>query len=214
MTEREKMLSGQLYDPNDEELIGLRVKAHRLSRDYNLTLETEEEKRRAILSELLPNRGEGSYIQGPVQIDYGCFTSIGKNSYANFNLTILDTCPVRIGDNVFMGPNVCILTAIHPLRWQERNLYRREDGVLTDQEYGKPITIENNCWIAGNVTICGGVTIGEGCVIGAGSVVTRDIPSNSLAVGNPCRVIREISENDRMSADMVYFTDKQEKTGK
>ena len=103
-----------------------------------------------------------------------------------------------IGDDVFMRPNVSILTPLHPLRWQERNTYQREDGVRTDREYGSPIVIGNNCWIAGNVTICGGVTIGEGCVIGAGSVVTRDIPANSLAAGNPCRVIRAITEEDRM----------------
>jgi maltose O-acetyltransferase len=94
-----------------------------------------------------------------------------------------------------MGPNVSILTPLHPLQWKERNAYRREDGVLTDREYGKPITIEDNCWLGGNVTICGGVTVGHGSVIGAGSVVTRDIPPNSLAFGNPCRVVRKI-DND------------------
>ena len=173
MTEKDKMLSGEFYDPNDEELIGLRIKAHRLSAEYNMTFETEEEKRKEILRELFPEASQDIYLQGPIQVDYGCFTYIGERTYANFNLTILDICPVRI-------------------KWQERNLYEREDGVMTDKEYGKPITIENNCWIGGNVTICGGVTIGDGCVIGAGSVVTRDIPANTLAAGNPCKVIREI----------------------
>lgn len=106
---------------------------------------------------------------------------------------------MTIGDNVFIGPNVSLLTPIHPLRWQDRNPYVKPDGTLTDKEYAKPITIGSNCWIAGNVTVCGGVTIGDGCVIGAGSVVTRDIPPNSLAVGVPCRVIRDITESDLLS---------------
>ena len=109
---------------------------------------------------------------------------------------MLDTCPVTIGKNVFIGTGVSIVTPIHPLRYQERNLYQKENGQWTDNEYGKPITIEDNCWIASDVTIIGGVTIGEGSVIGAGSVVTRSIPKNSLAVGNPCRVIRQITEKD------------------
>lgn len=201
MNQKELMLSGELYDPNDSELLELRAKAHRLSAEYNATFETEEEKRKSILIELIGEFGEGAYLQGPVQFDYGCFTTIGERTYANFNLTVLDTCPVKIGNDVFIGPNVSILTPVHPLRWQERNTYFREDGVLTDKEYGKPITICDNTWLAGNVTVCGGVTIGEGSVIGAGSVVTRDIPPNSLAAGNPCRVIREITDADRMEME-------------
>lgn len=198
MTEKEKMLAGVLYDPADEELLALRQKAHALSKRYNDTLETQAEEREDILDQLLPNRGKNVYLQGPVQFDYGCFTSIGEHTYVNFNLTCLDCAPVRIGANVFMGPNVSILTPVHPMRWQERNIYRREDGVLTDRECARPITIEDNCWISGNVTICGGVTVGSGSVIGAGSVVTRDIPAGVFAAGNPCRVIREITEADRI----------------
>ena len=141
----------------------------------------------------------------PVQFDYGCFTSIGTNFYANFNFTCVDCCPVTIGENVFLGPNVSLLTPIHPLRWQDRNQYVKQDGTLADKEYAKPITIGNNCWIAGNVTICGGVTIGDGCVIGAGSVVTRDIPPNSLAVGVPCHVVREITEADSLENHPELF---------
>ena len=144
-------------------------------------------------------------FHGPIQFDYGCFTSIGTNSYANFNFTCVDCCPVTIGENVFLGPNVSLLTPIHPLRWQERNQYVKQDGTPTDKEYAKPITIGNNCWIAGNVTICGGVTIGAGCVIGAGSVVTRDIPPNSLAVGVPCHVVREITEADSLENHPELF---------
>ena len=131
-------------------------------------------------------------MQGPIQFDYGVFTEFGENCYANFNFTVLDCAPVKIGSNVFFGPNVSLLTPIHPMCWQERNQFVREDGVMTDREYAKPITIGSNCWICGNVTVCGGVTIGEGSVIGAGSIVTRDIPANVLAAGNPCRVIRQI----------------------
>lgn len=198
MTEKEKMLAGQLYDPSDEELATLRTKAHNLSQDYSKTYETEEDKRKEILDELVPNRKGGVYLQGPIQFDYGVFTTIGENTYANFNLTVLDCAPVTIGDNVFFGPNVSILTPMHPICYKERNMFRKENGQMTDREYAKPITIGSNCWIAGNVTICGGVTIGEGSVIGAGSVVTRDIPSGVVAAGVPCRVIREITDEDRM----------------
>ncbi len=198
MTEKEKMIAGKLYDPSDKELATLRTKAHNLSQDYNKTYETEEERRKEILDELVPNRKEGVYLQGPVQFDYGVFTTIGENTYANFNFTVLDCAPVNIGDNVFFGPNVSILTPMHPFCFDERNMYKKEDGSLANREYAKPITIGSNCWIAGNVTICGGVTIGEGSVIGAGSVVTKDIPSGVLAVGVPCKVIREITDEDRM----------------
>ena len=193
MTEKEKMLAGEPYDPTDKELTELRVQAHRLSQEYNMTYETEEEKRREILDLLLPDRGEGTYLQGPVQFDYGVFTKVGKNFYANFNFTVLDTCPVVMGDNVFFGPNCTVATALHYLDPVLRRMRFRPDGSPYDIEFGKPITIGNDCWIASNVIICAGVTIGDNCVIGAGSVVTRDIPSNSLAAGNPCRVIRQIA---------------------
>ena len=197
MTEREKMLAGELYDPNDPELLALRRTAHNLCKDYNDTYEDEVEKRAEILKKLLPQAGEGAYLQGPVYFDYGVFTKVGKNFYANFNFTVLDVCPVTIGDNVFIGPNVSLLAPKHPLRWQERNAYSTADGRTTNAEYGAPITIGDNCWLAGGVTVCAGANIGEGCVIGAGSVVTGNIPANSLAYGVPCRVVRTITEADR-----------------
>lgn len=196
MTEQEKMLAGKLYDPSDKVLAALRAKAHELCQAYNHLPETDE-KRIEIIKEL-GIAGTDLYLQGPIQFDYGCFTSIGARFYANFNFTCLDCCPVTIGDDVFFGPNVSLLTPMHPLRWQERNMYTKPDGTATDREYGKPITIGSNCWLAGNVTVCGGVTIGEDSVIGAGSVVTRDIPPHSLAAGVPCRVIREITKADAL----------------
>lgn len=196
MTETEKMLAGKMYDPSDPELAKLRGAAHRLSKEYNDTVEDEEERRADILRQLLPNMGEGTYLQGPIQFDYGVYTTIGVNSYANFNFTVLDCCPVTIGDNVFFGPNCSIMTPMHPFLPSERNMRRRENGQLYDLEYARPITIEDDCWIAANVVVCGGVAIGRGSVIGAGSVVTRDIPAGSLAAGNPCRVIRPITEAD------------------
>ena len=205
MTEKEKMLAGKIYDPSDEELSKLRLQAHKLSKMYNDTFEDEEEKREDILDKLIPNRKDGVYIQRPIQFDYGVFTSLGENFYANFNFTVLDVCPVKIGDNVLVGPNVSIMTPVHPLRYQDRNIKKKADGTLYDDEYAKPITIGDNCWIASCVTITGGVTIGNGCVIGAGSVVTRDIPDNSFAAGNPCRVIREITEADAIELKKELF---------
>ena len=204
MQEIEKMLAGLIYDPADQELTELRQKAHRLSKEYNDRLETDEERVR-LLDELIPNKGVNVYLQGPVQFDYGCFTTIGDNSYANFNFTCLDCCPVIIGSNVFMGPNVSLLTPVHPLRYQDRNIYERKDGVNTDKEYAKPITIGDNCWIAGNVTVCGGVTIGNGSVIGAGSVVTHNIPDGVFAAGVPCKVIRKITEADSLENHPELF---------
>ena len=204
MNEKEKMLAGKIYDPTDEELTELRTKAHRLSQRYN-TLFEDDELRDIVIDELIPNKGKGVYLQGPVYFDYGVFTSFGENCYANFNFTVLDVCPVNIGNNVFFGPNCSLMTPMHPFRWQERNIKFKEDGTAYGDEYAKPINIGDNCWIAANVVITGGVTIGEGCVIGAGSVVTRDIPANSLASGNPCKVIREITEKDSIKYKSELF---------
>ena len=196
MTELEKMLAGKLYDPTDETIAAKRAAAHRLSKQYNDTLETDVSRRTQILSQLIPCLGENAFFQGPIQFDYGVFTSFGKNFYANFNFTVLDSCPVTIGDNVFFGPNCSVVTALHSLLPHERNVRYKPDGSPYDLEYAAPIVIQDNCWIAANVVVCGGVTIGEGCVIGAGSGVTQDIPPGMLAAGVPCKPIRPITEAD------------------
>ena len=175
MTEKEKMLSGELYDPTDKELEQLRLNARKLARKCNSTDEDQPEEQAQILQELLPKTEELPYLQAPVYFDYGCNTFFGKLSSAHFNFTCLYVCEIHIGDNVMIGPNVTLATPMHPLLLEERNIRKREDGSFQNLEYAKPITIKDNCWLASNVVVCGGVTIGEGCVIGAGSVVTRDI---------------------------------------
>ena len=194
MTEQEKMINGKVYDPNESELATMRSYAHKMCNRYNKL--DEDDKQRADLLEMLLGEHNDVYLQGPSYFDYGEFTTFGKGCYANFNFTVLDCAPVTIGDNVFFGPNVTIATPVHPLLARERNMFKREDGMMTDYEYAKPITIKSDCWIASNVVICGGVTIGQGCVIGAGSVVTRDIPDGCFAAGNPCRVIRKLTDAD------------------
>lgn len=203
--EKEKMLAGKLYDPSDKELALLRTKAHKLSKQYNDTFEDEEKKREIILNQLLGAKYQGLYLQGPIQFDYGLFTSFGANCYANWNFVVLDCAPVTIGNDVFFGPNCSLVTPVHPLINSERKMRFRADGSAYDLEYAKPIKIEDGCWLATGVTICGGVTIGKNSVIGAGSIVTKDIPSGVFAAGNPCRVIREISEADSINLKKELF---------
>lgn len=197
MTEKEKMLSSRLYDPADPELAALRRHARALVARFNALSPTDYGEMARLLQELIPQLGPESWLTGPIRFDYGCFTRFGSNCSANFNFTALDCAPITIGDNVLFGPNCTLATPMHPLHPRERTQFR-PDGSAFQPEYAKPIAIGNDCWLASNVTVCGGVTIGEGCVIGAGSVVTRDIPPYSLAAGTPCRVIREITEEDRM----------------
>lgn len=194
MNELEKMLAGKIYHTTDEHRKIAR-NAHRLCQEYNLLLDNDP-KRKEILKELLPHADESIYLQGNIYFDYGVFTYIGKHFYANYGLTVLDTCPIYIGDNVYFGPNVTLATPLHPMVAIERRAYKNEQGKLQVDEYGKPIHIGNDCWIASNVIICPGVTIGDNVVIGAGSVVTKDIPSNHFACGNPCKIKREITAKD------------------
>lgn len=184
MDEKEKMLKGLLYDANyDKALIEERVKCKSLCYKYNNTPPEETQKRCEILKNLLGKTKGNFLIEPAFWCDYGYNIEIGENFYSNHNLVILDPAKVVFGDNVFIGPNCAFYTAGHPLNVEERN-----KGL----EYAKPIKVGSNVWFGGNVVVLPGVTIGDNCTIGAGSIVTKDIPANSLAFGNPCKVAREI----------------------
>lgn len=185
MTEKEKMLSGELYRPEDEALSALRDEARNLCYVFNQTNENQKAYRRQIIHKLLGQVGENVNIHPSFHCDYGFPITVGDNFYANYDCIILDVCPVTIGDNVMLGPRVCIYTAEHPL-----DAAVRASGV----ESGKPVTIGNNVWIGGNTIINPGVKIGHNTVIGSGSVVTKDIPDNVIAAGNPCRILRTLTK--------------------
>lgn len=198
MREEEKIKAGVLFCPGDPELVAIKRRTHDLNVDYNQTHEGEVEKRAAILAEIIGEMGEGVRIQGPIAFHYGKHTKIGAGFFANFNFTVQDDGEVTIGDHCNFGPNVTIVTPVHPMVAKERRAIRTAAGEEKHMCYAKPVHIGNDCWLGANVTVCPGVTIGDGCVIGAGSVVTRDIPPNSFAAGVPCRVVREITEADSM----------------
>ncbi len=198
MREEEKILSGILFNPGDPELKALKLRSHRLSAEYSRSDEAETEYRSRLLRQLLAAFGEGSFLQGPVFFHYGCHTRIGKRCFFNYNLTIQDDAPVTIGDDNNFGPNLTIVTPLHPMLPDERKQMLDGNGCPKRFCYAKPVRIGNDCWFGANVVVCPGVTIGDGCVIGAGSVVTRDVPPLSFAAGNPCRVIRPITEADSM----------------
>lgn len=184
MTEKEKCKKGLLYDANyDEEMKCERTKAKLLCQKYNNCVYDDFEGRSRIIKELFKKTSENFLIEPSFYCDYGYNIEIGENFYSNHNLVILDPAEVVFGDNVFIGPNCGFYTAGHPL-----DIVQRNKGL----EYAKPIKVGNNVWFGGNVTVLPGVTIGDNCTIGAGSVVTKDIPSDSVAVGNPCKVIRNI----------------------
>lgn len=192
MTEREKMLAGELYDCGDEELITQWHKAKNLVRDYNNTDSKDLESKDKILTQLLGGRGSNLWITSPFFVDYGNNIYFGNNCEVNMNCTFLDDNKIIIGDNALIAPNVQIYTAFHPTNAKDRFGEIKKDGSF---EFCKtqtaPVHIGNNVWIGGGAIIMPGVTIGDNVVIGAGSVVTKDIPSNKIAYGNPCRVIRD-----------------------
>ena len=191
MTEREKMLAGELYDCGDKELLGRWHLARDLVRDYNALDSRDLEGKERILSQLLGGRGESLWITPPFYVDYGNNIYFGNNCEVNMNCTFLDDNIIRIGDHALIAPNVQIYTAFHPTNASQRFGTPGEDGSFTFcQTRTAPVTIGNHVWIGGGAVILPGVTIGDNVVIGAGSVVTRDIPSNTVAVGNPCRVVR------------------------
>lgn len=176
-TEYQKMIDSEVYQPWEAELQTMRDHAHALVREFNSTCN------QSVLKDLFGAIPENLYIEAPFYCDYGRNIEFGKNVYMNFNCTILDCAKVKIGDNTFFGPNVQIYTPCHPLDAKTRN-----EAV----EWAEPVTIGANCWLGGGVVVLPGVTIGDNCVIGAGSVVAKDIPANSVAVGNPCRVIKNL----------------------
>lgn len=189
MTERQKMMAGQLYRPDDPELIAGRAYARHRAEALNALPMAEVDQRTAILRELLGGTGEKVHIENHFWCDYGYNIHLGENFYANFDCVFLDVAPIRIGANAMFAPRVQLYTATHPLIAAERN---------SGREYAKPITIGDNVWIGGGAIINPGVTIGDGAVVGSGSVVTRDLPAGVFAAGNPCRVLRKIGEQDRM----------------
>ena len=192
MTEREKMLAGMLYDCGDAELLTQWHKAKNLMRDYNRLDSDDLAAKDRILTELLGGRGTNLWITAPFYVDYGNNIFFGNNCEVNMNCTFLDDNRIVIGDNALIAPNVQIYTAFHPTNAADRFGPPREDGSFAFcKTQTAPVTIGNNVWIGGGAILLPGVTIGDNVVIGAGSVVTKDIPANSVACGNPCRVIRE-----------------------
>ncbi len=195
-TMKDRLHTGELYLPGDEEIMEGQRKCLERLYDFNQTRPGELEKRQEMLKEMFAEVGENCYIEPPFHANFGgAHVHFGKNVYANFNLTCVDDTHIYVGDYTMFGPNVTIATAGHPLLPS-----LREKGY----QYNMPVHIGKNCWIGAGAIILPGITVGDNVVIGAGSIVTKDLPSNMLAVGNPCRVLREINEHDRE----YYFKDK------
>lgn len=192
MTEKEKMDNQMLYDANnDKELEKERIACKMLCQEYNTTSIDNFKKRKELLEKILGKTGESILIEPDLWCDYGYRTSVGENFYSNHGLIILDAGYVSFGDNIFIGPNCGFHTSGHPIDYTRRNL---------GYEYAYPINVGNNVWFGAAVQVMPGVTIGDNCVIGSGSIVTKDIPPNSVAVGNPCKVIREITKEDTLTS--------------
>ena len=196
--EEAKIFAGQLFCAADPELKAIKLRSHKLCHEYSMSFEDEYEKRKKLMYEIVGELGEGAFMQGPIYFHYGVHTKIGKRFFANYNFTVQDDAPVTIGDDCAFGPNVTIVTPVHPMLPNERRFMKTAEGDTKRLCYAKPVTIGHDCWFGANVIVCSGVTIGDNVVIGAGSVVTRDIPSNTFAAGNPCRVKRAITEADSM----------------
>lgn len=196
MTEKEKQHSGDIYDPMDSEVATFQVTCMEKLYDYNMTHPSEGERRFSMLKEMFAEIGEGCYIEPPLHSNFGGHhVHFGKNVYANYNLTLVDDTHIYVGDNTMFGPNVVLATAGHPIVPELRS---------RGLQYNMPIRIGRNCWLGAGVIVLPGVTIGDNVVIGAGSIVTKDIPSNVVAVGNPCKVLRSVGEHDRQ----YYFKDR------
>lgn len=195
-TMKDRLHTGELYLPNDETIMSEQLKCLERLYDFNMTRPTELDKRRMMLREMFAEIGEDCYIEPPLHANFGGHhVHFGKNVYANFNLTMVDDTHIFVGDYTMIGPNVTLATAGHPIFPP-----LREQGC----QYNMPIHIGKNCWLGAGVIVMPGVTIGDNTVIGAGSIVTKDIPANVVAVGNPCRVLRPINDRDRE----YYFKDR------
>lgn len=189
MSEFDKMHSGEIYDCNDADVMEIQMKCLERLYDFNATRPSELEKRSAMLKKMFAEIGEGCYIEPPLRANWGGrHVHFGNNVYANFNLTLVDDTHIYVGDYTLFGPNVTVATAAHPITPELR---------MPVTQFNLPVHIGKNCWIGAGVIIVPGVTIGDNTVIGAGSVVTKDIPANVVAVGNPCKVLREITEEDK-----------------
>lgn len=196
-SQKERMIAGEFYNPNDKLLILARVRARMLADRFNRTKAWNIPYRTRLIKKMFPNGADGAFFEPNIRIEYGFNVKFGKNFYMNFDCQLLDVAPIEIGDNVMFGPRVTVATPMHPLVSEERAISTYSDGVH-DWEYARPVKIGDNVWVASSATICGGVTIGSDTVIAAGSVVTRDIPSGVLAAGVPCKVIRPITDADRL----------------
>jgi len=185
MTEKEKMIGGLPYNPLDKQLISERLEARRLLKEFNQVAEDKGKELMTLLKTLIPYQGKRCFVQPPFYCDYGYNLKLGKQVFFNFNCVVLDVCEIQIGDRTMIGPNVQMYTATHPLNAKER---------ASGTEFGKPIKIGADVWIGGGAIINPNVTIGDRSVIGSGSVVTKNIPEDVFAAGNPCRIIKKLNE--------------------
>lgn len=196
MNAKEKMHNGGLYLPDDEEIMREQTRCLDLLYEYNATRPTQQDKRQRLLKEMFAEIGEGCYLEPPFHANFGGkHCHFGNRVYANFNLTLVDDTHIYVGDNVMFGPNVTVATAGHPILPELRK---------KGYQYNMPVRIGKNCWLGAGVIVLPGITVGDNSVIGAGSVVTKDIPPNVVAVGNPCKILRPISDRDRE----YYFKDR------
>lgn len=206
-TDWKRMIEGKLYNSASKDIFWQHAKGMYLTQKLNKCPIWNVPLQKRILNRLIPSsKGKSMWVFTPFYCEYGVNIHVGNDVFFNYNCTLLDISPITLEDGVWLGANVTIATPCHPLIADERINRDYPDG-YHDLEYSKPVRIQKNAWIASNVVICGGVTIGEGAVVGAGSVVTRDIPAGCIAVGNPCRVLRQIDENDRIDVWNTYIND-------
>ena len=206
-TDWKRMIEGKLYNSASKDIFWQHAKGMYLTQKLNKCPIWNTPRQKRILNRLIPSsKGKSMWVFTPFYCEYGVNIHVGNDVFFNYNCTLLDISPITLEDGVWLGANVTIATPCHPLIADERINQNYPDG-YHDLAYSKPVRIQKNAWIASNVVICGGVTIGEGAVVGAGSVVTRDIPAGCIAVGNPCRVLRQIDENDRIDVWNTYIND-------